>query len=99
MSNIISKEEVERIAKLARLGVTDEEVQKASEDLGNVLEHFSEIQKIDTKGVPTADDMTGTNNVTRDDKADAECLCPTEDLLKAVPETKDGQIKVKAVFE
>ena len=98
MSNIISKEEVERIAKLARLGVTDEEVQKATEDLGNILEHFSQIQKIDTKNVPTSDDVTDMKNITREDKADAECLCSAKTLLENAPETKDQQIKVKAVF-
>ena len=94
----ISPEEVKRIAALARLGVTNTEVAKATKDLGNVLEHFSEIQTIDTKNVPTSDDVTGLNNITREDVADPNNLCHAEELLKNAPETKDKHFKVKAVF-
>lgn len=99
MSAKVTPEEVKKIAALARVGLTDQETKKASHDLGNILDHFSVIQKIDTKDVPTSDDVTGLNNVTREDTADADALCTAEALLKAAPETKDNQFKVKAIFE
>mgnify|MGYP002625366031 CR=1 FL=1 len=94
-----SPKDVRRVATLARLGLTEEEVTKAAKDLGNVLEYFSRIQTINTKGVPTSDDITGSKNVTRADEANPELLCSTESLLGAVPETQDNQIKVKSVFK
>lgn len=95
----ISKQEVERIAKLSRLGLTPKEISQATKDLNSVLEHFSEIQKIDTSDTQAADDVTGLKNITRDDEAVSETLCDTSILLDNAPETLKGQIKVKAVFE
>ena len=95
----ISKEEVENIAKLARIGLTKEEISQATEDLSGVLEHFSEIQKIDTSDTETADDITGLSNITRDDEVAGEALCDTGTLLENAPDTHKGQIKVKAVFK
>ena len=99
MTTEITPEEVRKVANLARLGLSDEEIQRATQQLSGILDHFSQIQKIDTKGVPTSDDVTGLKNVMREDEAKPENLCATEELLKRAPETKDGQFKVKAVFE
>lgn len=99
MPQTISPNEVKKVAQLGRLGLTEEEVKRATQQLSGILDHFSEIQKIKTKGVPTSDDVTGLKNVTRDDNAHPEVLCENKELLTRVPETKDGQIKVKAVFE
>lgn len=99
MSKKVTAQEVKKVAQLGRLGLSDEEITSATQQLSMVLEHFSEIQKIKTDGVPTADDMTGLQNVTREDTAQPEELCAADELLKSAPETKDKQIKVKAVFE
>lgn len=99
MSAAVTPEEVKKVAQLGRLGLTDEEITRATSQLSGILDHFSEIQKIDVKGVPTSDDVTGLKNVTREDEVKSEVLCSTEALLAAAPETKDGQFKVKALFE
>lgn len=99
MSAKVTSEEVKKVAQLGRLGLSDEEIARATTQLSGILEHFSEIQKIKTKGVPTSDDVTGLKNVTRDDTAKPEVLCDTKELLNRAPETKDGQLRVKAVFE
>lgn len=95
----ISLDQVKQVAQLARLGLTDTEADQAAQDLGNILSHFSEIQKIDTQNVPTSDDVTGLKNITRSDEAEPEVLCSHASLMNAAPETTQGQIKVKAVFE
>ncbi len=94
----ITKEEVQRIAKLARLKLTDEEIKAAVKDLSGILEHFSAIQNIDTEGVPTSDDASGLINVMREDIAEQGSIASGEDVVNAAPETKDGQLKVKSVF-
>lgn len=99
MSKKVTAEQVKKVAHLGRLGVSDEEVNRATEQLSSVLNHFSQIQKIKTEGIPTADDVTGLKNITRADTARPEQLCATNELLLRAPETKDGHLKVKAVFE
>lgn len=98
MPKIISEEEVKHIAALARLGISADAIKTSTKDLANILEHFSQIQKIDTKNTPTSDDVTGLQNVTRPDTAKPELLCGTEKLLTAAPEVHKRHIKVKAVF-
>lgn len=99
MPQVISQDEVRKVAQLARLGLSDEEIERATQQLSGILEHFSAIQKIKTKNIPTSDDVTGLKNVTRADEARPEELCSTDELLKAAPEMKNRQFKVKAVFE
>lgn len=90
---------VKKVAQLGRLGLTAAEISRATQQLSSVLEHFSQIQKISTIGVPTADDVTGLKNITRADVAQPEQLCTTSTLINIAPATKDRQIQVKAVFE
>ena len=99
MPATISIEQVKRVAQLARLGLTEAEAERAAQDLGNILSHFAQVQTIDTQGVPTSDDVTGLQNITRDDKAQTEVICTHADLLARAPELQHNQIKVKAVFE
>ncbi len=99
MPSPISLEQVKQVAQLARLGLTDTDAHQAAQDLGNILSHFSEIQSIDTQGVPTSDDVTGLKNITRPDASEPEILCSHQDLLDTAPETMDAQIKVKAIFD
>jgi len=96
--NIISKEEVERMAKLARLSLSKQEVKQATKDIAGILEHFSALEEVKTEGVEEALDMSEKKNVVRADEASVEQLCTSKDLLELAPETKDGQVKVKAVF-
>jgi aspartyl-tRNA(Asn)/glutamyl-tRNA(Gln) amidotransferase subunit C len=94
----ITPSEVQRIAALARLGLTDEETKAAAHNLGNILNHFSVIQKVNTQKVPMADDVSGLHNVVRNDEALPNVLCSPETLLAAAPLVESGHIKVKAVF-
>jgi aspartyl-tRNA(Asn)/glutamyl-tRNA(Gln) amidotransferase subunit C len=94
----INSSTVERIAMLARLGLTKEEATTATQQLTGILDHFSLIQNIDTKKTAIADDVTGLHNITRDDKPQHNNLCTTEDLLSAAPEVHKKHIKVEAVL-
>lgn len=95
----ITEEEVRRIAALARLGLTDDEVMQATSDLQGVLGHFSKIQAIDTAGVPMASDVSALHNVARADAVEDEALATHDELLALAPETRDRQLRVPAVFE
>lgn len=94
---MITKEEVKRIAKLARLKLTDEELDKFSKQLAGILEHAKMLDEVDTDNIEPIAQITGLNNVSFDDE---EKGCDvTDELLDQTPQDKqDHMIKVKNVF-
>lgn len=93
----LSREEVLHIARLARLGLAEAEVDKFSEQLSNILENFAILQKVDTTGVPPTAQAIALQNVTRDDEV-APSLPPNEILANA-PRREGDCFRVRAVLE
>lgn len=93
----LSTEEVRRIALLARLGVTEEETEKLREQLSNILENFEILQEVDTTGIPPTAQVTGMENVVREDEA-APSLSQKEIMANA-PREEAGFFRIKAVLE
>lgn len=89
---------VKRMASLSRLGIREKEAQDTTAQLTKILNHFAVIQGIDTSGVPTSDDISGLENVTRADKTASDTLCSAATLLELAPATLRDHIKVEAVF-
>jgi len=93
----LSREEVLHIARLARLGVSDEDVERASEQLSNILENFSVLEAVDTADVPPTAQSISLSNVLRKDE---ECgSLPQEEVLANAPQKEDDSFKVRAVLE
>ena len=90
----LSREDVLKLARLARLDLTDDEVEQYRTELSDILQYVEQLQEVDVKGVDPTHQVTGLTNVTRADKTKDYGYKP-EDLLKNVPAVKDGQIKVK----
>lgn len=94
----LSLEEVEHIAKLARLELTDEEKARYREQLSAILDHVAALQKLDTATVaPMTAVFAGAGSQLRPD-APRPSL-PTGDLLKNAPEHEQEQFKIPPVFE
>ena len=94
---------VKHIAKLARLGITEQEEEKFQKELSSILDYVGELNKIDTEGVEPMSGGTDLINVFREDEAEIKKtperkLLEKEKLLAQVPETKDGYVKVKAIL-
>ncbi|UCC16924.1 MAG: Asp-tRNA(Asn)/Glu-tRNA(Gln) amidotransferase subunit GatC [Dehalococcoidales bacterium] len=93
----LSREEVLHIARLARMGITDEEVDKLREQLSDILDNFEVLQQVDTDSVlPTAQSIS-LNNITRDD-AVAPSYIP-DDILSNAPRREKDYFKIHAVLE
>jgi len=93
----LSREDVLHIALLARLGLTENEVERLSEQLSNILENFEVLQQVDTSGIPPTAHSIALQNVMRDDEV-ATSL-PPSDILANAPR-KDGDFfRVRAVLE
>lgn len=88
--------EVEHIAALARLELTDEEKHRYSEQLSEILDYAERLDELDTEHIPpTASVLQGTLRL-REDEAGA-CLSQ-EEVLRNAPDTQDGQFKVPPVM-
>jgi len=93
----LSREEVLHISKLARLGLGEKEVEKAREQLSNILENFEVLEQVDTTDVtPTAQSITLTNVVKEDIPADS---LPPDKVLANAPHREDDFFRVRAVLE
>lgn len=93
----LTREEVRHIALLARIGLSEEEIEKLREQLSNILENFEILQEVDTSDVPPTAQVTGLENVMRDDEAAPSF--PREEILANAPLQEDGFFRIKAVLE
>ena len=93
----LSREEVLHIALLARLGLTEEEVDRFSEQLSNILENFEVLQQIDTTGIPPTAQSIALQTVVKDDKV-ADSL-PQQQVLANAPRKEGNCFMVRAVLE
>jgi len=95
---MISAAEIRRIAALANLELTPEEVAKFAHELSDILDFFSALQEVNTEGVEPTAQITGLKNITGADTKE-DCAC-SEALLNSAPNPiQKDQIAVKAVFE
>jgi aspartyl-tRNA(Asn)/glutamyl-tRNA(Gln) amidotransferase subunit C len=93
----LTKEEVLKLAKLARLRLSEEEVEKYTEELGEILSYVELLSKVDTSSLKPTNQVTGLHSVYRKDEV-VEYQAKPEELLEAAPESKDGYIKVKRMI-
>ena len=93
----LSREEVIHIAALARMGLSEAEIEKAREQLANILENFEVLKEIDTANVPPTAQSISLQNVMRDD-VPRESL-PVEDVLANAPDREDDLFKLRPVLE
>jgi aspartyl-tRNA(Asn)/glutamyl-tRNA(Gln) amidotransferase subunit C len=93
----LTREDVKHIALLARLGRTDEDIDKFQVQLSVILDNFEILKKVDTTDVePTAQSIV-LENVFREDKA--EQSYEVEDVLANAPQQDDNYFRVQAVLE
>ena len=93
----LSREEVLHIALLARLGLTETEVDRLSEQLSNILENFEVLQEVDTGNVPPTAQSIPRQNVVRGDEV-TPSLSQSQVLANA-PRKDEKFFRVKAVLE
>jgi aspartyl-tRNA(Asn)/glutamyl-tRNA(Gln) amidotransferase subunit C len=96
---MLSKEEVLKIAKLARLELSEKEVETMQKDLSAVLDYFEILKKIDTSNVKLENkDILDIEKITRKDEVLFENNKTNDWLLNQAPDKKDDYIKVKAIL-
>ncbi len=93
----ITDDEVRHIATLARIGMTDDEVERMRDEMSQILESFDVLQQIDTDAVEPTGHSVDLDSVLRSDEV-AESS-PVADVLLNAPETEDDFVRVRAVLD
>ena len=93
----ISIDEVRKIAQLARIELTPEEEQRHAETISAVLDYMKILNEVDTAGVEPTFQVTGLENVYREDEVKPSSL--RDKLLKQMPALEKEELVVPGVFE
>lgn len=89
---MIDRDQVLHVAKLARLRLSDEEVEKMAGELSGILDHVDRIGKLDLEGVEPTSHVVDLENVLRADEPRPSW--PREAVLEPAPEPVDGAFRV-----
>jgi aspartyl-tRNA(Asn)/glutamyl-tRNA(Gln) amidotransferase subunit C len=89
--------DIERVAYLARIALTDEELAAYSEQLANIIEHAERVQALPTDGIEPTSHPLPMVNAFRDDVV-TESL-PRDDALAGAPDAEDGYFRVPKILD
>ena len=95
---MLSKDEVKKIANLARVEISEQEAEKYSTELSDILGFVEKLNEANTKGIESIAHITGAKNVIREDTVVEYSDETKENIVNNFPEKKDRFDKVKAVF-
>ena len=93
----LTTKEVEHVARLARLRLAPDEIEKMRAQLSNILEHIDMLKEVDVTDVPPTAQVTDLLNILREDETRPSL--PREDVLANAPDQREGMFRVGAIFE
>jgi aspartyl-tRNA(Asn)/glutamyl-tRNA(Gln) amidotransferase subunit C len=93
----ITMKDVEHVAKLARLELSEQEKKQFSEQLDAILKYAEKLNELDTDHVNPTSHVLQVSNVMREDKSRPSW--PIAQVMQNAPDEEDGQFKVPAVLE
>lgn len=93
----LSRDQVEHVAHLARVGVTEEDIERFSHQLSDVLDYFERLDRVDIEGVPPTSHTLPLHNVMREDET--EPSYSVEDVLANAPNQEERRFRVRAILE
>ena len=92
----LSEKDVQYVAKLARLEITDQETAKYTQQLGNILDYVQQLSKLDTANVEPLAHVLDLKNVTRPDQPSPSLT--QQEVLSNGPEVQSGHFKVPKIM-
>jgi len=95
---MISREEVRHIAKLARLGITENEEEKFQRELSKILDYIEQLKEVDISNVLPTSHSISVENVVRKDEIKQQDLEVNKRILEQAPDKKEGHIRVKSIL-
>ena len=96
MSDRITRDDVVHVARLARLALTDDEIERFTGQLGDILDHAEDIETLEIDDIPPTAHPLPLVNVTRPD----EVVAPVDrdEVLAVAPAAEDGRFRVPPVL-
>lgn len=93
----ITQSDITKLGYLARISISEKVAQTLAPQLTEILEYDGKLQRVETRETAETDQVTGLENVYREDKVVASD-CSRDALLQNAPQTQDGYIKVGRVI-
>jgi len=93
----VTKQDVEKVAELARLTLTDEEKERFTVQMNAILKYAEKLNELDTDGAQPTSHVMKLTNVMREDQV--RTSLPIEKVMLNAPDEEDDQFKVPAVLE
>ena len=90
---------INHIAKLARLGLGEDEKSKLESELSEILDFVEQLKEVETENIEPTAHATGMENVVRPDEARRTAEDERQEILGNAPQRKDNFIKVKSVLQ
>lgn len=95
---MISKQQVQHIAKLARLGLTEKEIEKYKKELSSILDYIANLKEVNLSGVEPSSHPHLLENVFREDEPKPENSQRVNKIIEMAPKRERGYIKVKQIL-
>jgi aspartyl-tRNA(Asn)/glutamyl-tRNA(Gln) amidotransferase subunit C len=93
----LDRKQVLHIAELAKVALTEQEVERLAEQLSEILDYFEILDRLDTSAIPPTAQPLPLCNVTRPDEVEPS-MTPDEVLANA-PQREDGHFRVEPILE
>jgi len=96
---MISKQDVQHIAKLARLGLTAKEIKKFQRELSLILDYFEKLKEVDVSKIEPTTHSILVKNIMRNDEPKSESIETRNKLIESAPDKKERFVKVKSILQ
>lgn len=95
----ITKQTIQHVANLSNIPVTDQETENLRDAFEETLETIAELQSVDISGVEPTHQVTGFENVLREDTVDTDNMFTQEEALANAPQSHDGYFVVPRIID
>jgi aspartyl-tRNA(Asn)/glutamyl-tRNA(Gln) amidotransferase subunit C len=95
---MINKKEIERIAKLARLKLKEEEIEGFSKDLSSIIDYVDMLNEVDVDGIEPLSHIHDVKNVMREDIRANQPQEVIDKLIELAPDKESDSVKVKSIL-
>lgn len=95
---MLSQEEVRNIAHLARIELSDQEVEQFGREMSSILEYIQKLNELETENVEPIGHITGMVNIVRNDRVSGKREKEYDLLMRNIPKKKKGCISVQQVL-
>lgn len=93
------REDIQKLAQLARLGLREEQLDIFTGQLSSILSYVAQLSEVDTEGTAMTSQVTGLSNILQEDQVQENHLASPEDLLNCSPFPKERhQIRIKRLL-